>query len=452
MSNPTISKIGYIGVDILNNATICNETTGLLEKNVPLDLVSVYNIPEPTFFSSKSIELLAGNITHLYPIRFLKMVMEVLLAPFVFRTNFFKAIWKALTGPVEGSKQRFKTIAHLLPAIKLAFYWRSRNIGHIHCQWAHTATTIGMHSAEMLGIGFSFMGHANDLFVHRVALEDKVRRARGIFCISEFHRQFYMDLGAKEEQLQVIYCGISLDRFNKPSQFDPTVKRIASVGRLVEKKGFDDLIRACAILRDRQVEFECLIAGSGPLESSLNQLIKDHRLEGCVKITGTAILQEEIPELIRSSRLFALPCVKDSDGDMDGLPQVLIESMACGVPTVSTFLVGIPDLVRHEENGLLVETRNVQACADAIEKLLEDDLLVQQLGSQAEQWAKAHFGREELTRRVSKFLNWACENPGTSTPPWNFSAAPGSTELYLRPRYERGETDDPAEKEALANC
>ena len=323
----------------------------------------------------------------------------------------------AFTGKVEGPRQRFKTLAHLIPALRLAYLWRKQGIGHVHCQWAHTATTIGMHAAEMLGVGFSFMGHANDLFVHRVALEDKVARARFILCISEYHRRFYLDLGADPSRLHVVYCGISLDRFRDTQPFEPGKRKVVSVGRLVEKKGFDDLIRACALLRDRGEEFECVIAGSGPQYRELEGLIAKLDLKGRVSITGRAILQEDIPAFLREARLFALPCVKDSDGDMDGLPQVLIESMACGVPAVSTFLVGMPDLIRDGENGLLVPTRDVEATADAIARLLNDDELTQRFGAAAETWAKAHFGRDELVDRLERVFRWATETPRDRSAP-----------------------------------
>lgn len=437
-------SVGYIGVDILNNATICNETTALLQRDVPLDLVSVYKFSRPTYYQEKSLELLDNRIHHLYPMRLFGTLWQIALAPFVFRRNFFRTIWKALTGKVEGPKQRLKVLGHLLPALKLAHYWRHRSIGHVHCQWAHTATTIGMHAAELLGVGFSFMGHANDLFVHRVALEDKIKRARFTLCISEYHRQFYLDLGADPRRLHVVYCGVSLDRFqtlSAPAPQRPS-RRIVSVGRLVEKKGFDVLIRACGELRDRKVDFECVIAGSGPEYRRLQALVESLHLEAHVRITGEAMLQEDMPEFLRSGRLFCLPCVQDSEGDMDGLPQVLIESMACRVPTVATFLVGIPDLVRDGENGLLVEPQDVVSCADAIEEILENEALGAEFGRRAEQWANAHFGREELARRLDDVFSWCLKNPGESAPVTLLAAAPGSAEAYREHRLARQITAD----------
>lgn len=435
MSGTPEGRIGYIGVDVLNNATICNEILGLRDKQVEAEWVSVYAFDKATYFKDPALADLAEKLPSLYPLRPLRAVYLLLMAPFVFRMRLLKTVFKAATGPVEGTRERLKMLAHIVPAILLATMWRKRNVRHIHAQWAHTATTIAMHAAELLGISFSFTGHANDLFVHRVGLVDKVRRARFIVCISEYHRRFYLGLGAHPDRLRVVYCGISMDRFNDQQSSRRGRQRIVSIGRLVEKKGFHVLIEACSLLKQRGVPFECIIAGSGPEEQRLNRLIKGLHLEDDVRVTGRPVIQEEMPDLLATARLFALPCVRDSDGDMDGLPQVLIESMACGVPAVSTFLVGIPDLVRHEVNGLLTETDNAAACANAMERLLLDDELVEQFATEGSRWVRAHFGRDQLVQRLERLLTWAAANPGFSIPEWDDPAAPGSDACYQHPTY-----------------
>ena len=427
----TGTRIGYIGVDVLNNATICNEATGLLGVGVPLEVVSVYRYDKATFYHDETLDKLRAAITSLFPLRIPNVIAAVGAAPFVFRARFFTMLSKALFGPAEGWKQRLTLLYQVVPALILAMRWRNQGIGHIHAHWAHTATSVAMHAAELLGIGFSFTGHANDLFVHRVALTAKVRRARFVVCISEYHRRFYMSLGADPARLPVVYCGIDTDRlsvdYSVPKEPRP---RIVSVGRLVEKKGFDDLISACALLRDDGVNFECVIGGSGPLKDELARLIEVNHLEGHVSLTGTAILQEKLPGFLSSARVFALPCVRDSEGDMDGLPQVLIEAMLCGLPVVSTRLVGIPDLVRDGETGMLVAPRDVRGLATAIQKLLASPEIASNLAENGQAWARAHFGLRETVQRLSELFNWAASTPGLSPPQNPWKAAPGSEHEY----------------------
>lgn len=427
------SKIGYIGVDVLNNATVCNEATGLLKAGVPLEVVSVYKQNKATFYQDDSLDLLRNSIQNLYPLGTVRVLTCLLAAPFVFGSRFWTTALKAVFGPAEGWRERLTVIYQFLPSVVLAMQWRRRNIGHIHAHWAHTATSIAMHTSGMLGIGFSFTGHANDLFVHRIGLLAKVRRARFIVCISEYHRRFYLDLGADPARLPVVYCGIDLTRFRpETGSGQEASKRIVSVGRLVEKKGFADLISACAILKDRERDFECVIAGTGPLFHELDEQIKARSLESQVRLTGKTVLQEDLPGLLRSACVTALPCVRDRDGDMDGLPQVLIESLLCGIPAVSTRLVGIPDLVRHGQTGLLVEPGDVKALADALEEFLANPFLSKELGEQGEVWARAHFSLEQSVLRLARLFCEAANQPGLEALSYLPLAAPGSESAYQR--------------------
>ncbi len=411
MSQPP-PRIGYIGVDVLNNATVCNEATGLLAAGVPLEVCSVYRHASATFYQDASLEALRASIQDLSPLRPAEVLGAILGAPFRFGWRFPWAAWRAVVLPAEGLKQRLTLLYQFLPALVLATRWRRRGIGHIHAHWAHTATAVAMHAAALLGVGFSFTGHANDLFVHRVGLLAKVRRARFVVCISEFHRQFYLEMGADPARLPVVYCGIDTARFGPESGAPAAGPVIVAVGRLVEKKGFHHLIEACALLRDRGVDFRCVIAGSGPDLDRLRAQVERAGLADRVELPGQTVLQEGLPGLLRSARLTALPCVRDRDGDMDGLPQVLIEAMACGVPAVSTVLVGIPDLVRDGDNGLLVAPGDVPALADALQDLLGDPERSVALGRRAEVWAKAHFGRDETVRRLARLFREAAATPG----------------------------------------
>ena len=155
--------------------------------------------------------------------------------------------------------------------------------------------------------------------------------------------------------------------------------RIRSSGRLVEKKGFEYLIDACKVLADRGTAFECVIGGSGPLEQTLRSQVEELDLRDRITITGEALKQERIPEFMHSGDVYVLPCVWASDNDVDGLPQMLMEAMACGLPAISTRLVGIPDLIIHERTGLLVEPNDAVALAEAISRLGEDHDLASSL-------------------------------------------------------------------------
>jgi hypothetical protein len=202
MSTPR--RIGYIGVDVLNNATVCNESVGLLRAGAPLDVVSVHPVERPTYSKGDALQLLRP--TALYPLGWGRTAGDLCRAPWLFGGRFWRALAGAFTCPAEDWRSRLRILAHFVPGVRLALRWRGEDVGHIHAHWAHTATTIAMHAAALLGVGFSFTGHANDLFVYRVGLTGKVRRARFVVAISEYHRQFYLELGADPRRLEVVYC------------------------------------------------------------------------------------------------------------------------------------------------------------------------------------------------------------------------------------------------------
>ena len=160
---------------------------------------------------------------------------------------------------------------------------------------------------------------------------------------------------------------------------------------MVEKKGFSDLIRACAVLRDRGLSFHCTIGGSGELEEGLRDEVRQLGLDEWVTLTGEALKQEKIPEFMEKGDVYCLPCVWASDNDVDGLPQMLMEAMACGVPVISTRLVGIPDLVIDGETGLLVEPGKPEQIADAIEKMTGDRESAARMGQTARKLIESRF-------------------------------------------------------------
>ena len=383
--------IHYITLQGLGQPWVGNELGVLDSNSVPFTLHAM-RTPEHELFESEWAARIQSSARIIYPLPLMRFAAALVCAPVLFWRRWCAAAWNALFASRESLRARVTALAHFAVAAYWACQNRKERMSHIHCQWAHASATIGMYASWLLDVPYSFTGHAVDLFRDRVALEDKVARAAFIVCISTFHRDFFKELGAGDEQLKIVYCGIDVSHFvprGNAVEHEDTL-RIRSSGRLVDKKGFDVLVRACAILRDRGLEFECVIGGSGPLETDLNRLIREHSLGARVRVTGEPIKQEDIPKFMHSGSVYCLPCVWAKDNDVDGLPQMLMEAMACGLPVVSTQLVGIPDLVIHEQTGLLVEPNNAEQLADAIARLDADRGLADRLAAS---------GREMVLRK-----------------------------------------------------
>ena len=397
--------IHYITVIGIGQPWVATELQVMQRQRIPWVLHALRASGEP-LFESDQVLAFARSTKVLYPLSPTRLLLRAFVAPFLFRTKFCSALLNALFGKRESLRARIAGIAHFFVACHWARTLQQQEVSHIHSQWIHSCGTIGMYGAWLLDVPFSFTGHAADLFRERAALEDKIRRAAFIVCISAFHREFYLSQGARSEQLILAYCGIDVSHFQPNGRQDQAERpvRILSSGRLVEKKGFRYLIEACRLLSDRGEQYECVIGGSGPLEEVLRKQISDLGLSARITVTGEPLTQEQIPEFMRSGDIYCLPCVWASDGDVDGLPQMLMEAMACGLPVISTPVTGIPDLVIDGETGLLVQPRNAERLADALYTLLRDRQLRQRLAQRGRAFVTEQFNiKTSLDPLVGKF-------------------------------------------------
>jgi glycosyltransferase involved in cell wall biosynthesis len=259
-----------------------------------------------------------------------------------------QGLWAALEGVREAEAR------HVYQAAQLACQVRCRGIHHLHAPFASDAATVTRLAARFAGVPYSFTARAKDIFHETVDQEDfrrKLRDAAGVVTVSDYHLAYLRKTyGPLASHVQRIYNGLDLKEFpyQAPGDRPPA---IVAIGRLVAKKGFDDLIDACALLATRGRAFTCRILGHGKLRAALQARIEERRLQGCVELVGLRPQNETIKEIRRAAAL-AAPCIIAEDGDRDGLPNVIQEALALGTPVVSTDVTGIAEVVRDGETGL----------------------------------------------------------------------------------------------------
>lgn len=292
---------------------------------------------------------------------------------------------------------------------------RNPNIRHLHAHFCHGSTTIAMYASRVSGIPFSFTAHAKDIYLRELnpgdLLQLKMRRAKFAVTCTGANQQHLDARKASDTIVHRIYHGLDTDLFNpEPRRQAPaaeTPPTILSVGRLVEKKGFDYLVRACGILRDRGVKFNCKIVGGDDVYAeTIRRQIQALRLEDRIQLPG-AVTQEQLRDIYQQGSVFALPCLVVDNGDRDGIPNVLVEAMAMEMPVISTDISGIPELIKHQVNGLLVAEKDPPAMADAIELLLGDAALRQRLGRAARQTVRKAFDSRHTTLALKNLFD-AC--------------------------------------------
>ena len=270
---------------------------------------------------------------------------------------------------------------------------------HLHAHWATYPSTAAMLLSNRLGIPYSFTAHAHDIFLEDHMLAEKLKSAKFTVAISQFNKNYLRECvaGADVANIKIIHCGVSLVNFPVITEGRDS-KLVLAIGRLDDIKGFPYLVDACAILRDKSVDFRCDIVGSGPLQASLTARIEALKLGGQVRLLG-ARKQEEVRALLHRARIFALPCVVTSSGDRDGIPVALMEAMASGLPVVSTRVSGVPELVEDGETGLLAASGDAQDLAQCLERLLKTG----SLGAEIAIKARRHIEREfDIQKEATK--------------------------------------------------
>ena len=285
-------------------------------------------------------------------------------------------------------------------------------IRHAHCHFAGRAARVLWWLRNFHGLSYSFTAHANDVFCAETAtpvtLPLLMRDASRIITVSDYTvRRLAQEHPGSGKKIRRVYNGLDLKPWREASQGQPAgigSRRIYSIGRLIEKKGFDDLIRASALLRDRGVAHTVHIVGGGPMEDELRALITELGLADSVHLEGEWDQDRIIDALAKEAHVFALACVTEKDGGMDNLPTVLMEAMAVGLPCVSTRLAGVPEMVLEGETGLLSNEREPAMFAANLERLLNDDELCRTYGANGFRLAADRFDQTATSQAMQRAL------------------------------------------------
>ncbi|MET1256763.1 glycosyltransferase family 4 protein [Aliikangiella maris] len=395
-------KIAYI-VSLFpcwSETFIVREITNLKKNGHEVDIVSLKH-PSEDLVQSDAKALIDSVI---YPAKGLSLLFNILAQLILHPFKSLHMFWLLFSRFIGKPEALLKSLATFFVTLSVLNKIKKLELEHIHAHWATYPSTAAFIIHKYLGIPYTFTFHAHDIFLEDHMLVDKFESCAFGVTISDFNINFIRDLLNRDyrSKIKIVHCGVDLtaQKYNVENRAENTV---FTIGRLDEIKGFKYLVEACSLLKQKSVDFKCVIVGDGPLKPALLAQRKSLGLDEDIEFLG-AMPQEKIREFLGNVTLFVLPSVKTKEGNMDGVPVALMEAMASGTPVISTYISGIPELIKNEHNGLLVNPNNPEELANAIATLLADNAVRLKYAQQANQTIQESFCAEKEAIKLGSYI------------------------------------------------
>jgi len=375
-------KLAYLAPEIpgLSSTFVYNEIFALEDDGFEIDTFSVHRSGD--FSGDAKLQAVADKTTYLYE-RGLVNILKGNLAILVHNPLRYLSKLMMCLGDIISVINQPKLCAGVLYRFLvgglLADELKQKNIQHLHIHFAHITTDIGMYACAIADINYSVTAHANDIYERGWLLKQKIARSKFFATISNFNIKLLTEMGGDPNKLTIVRCGVNSKLFSsRPPKARGKTVVFGLLGRLVEKKGTHILIDACAELKKTHPNFVVQIVGNGPLQEQLEAQAAALGLTQEIQFLG-AKPHSEIAGWLDNLDYFALPCVRDSQGDMDGIPVALMEAMLKGVPVISSDISGVPELVIHNETGLAAKNADAADLTKILEQAMtesNDSLMV----------------------------------------------------------------------------
>ena len=405
---PTIAYI-LKGYPRISETFISNEILMLEQLGFTMRLFSMRKPREN--FSHASVKKIKAKVDYL-PTELLLDLPKLLLPNIFLAAKQPKRYRQALM--LAGTRFRrtgkIATVKHLLQAGYMTnrFLLREPEIRHLHGHFAHSPTSVTMFGAILSGLPFSFTAHAKDIYTSAPAqLQEKIDEARFVVTCTRHNAEYLHSIAATSTTpIHCVYHGIDLNLFNhqhhKPALKEPYT--FLTVARLTEKKGLPTIYQALALLKKRKVSFQHMLIGDGDDREKILHLIHDLNLDDHCRLLRTRT-HEEVLVYFKESDLFLLGCEIAENGDRDGIPNVLVESLAMGVPAISTTVSAIPEILKNRETGLTVPPSDPESMATAIMTLLDDRQLRERIITNGRKWVDEQFDNRFWIKRLAEIFH-----------------------------------------------
>jgi glycosyltransferase involved in cell wall biosynthesis len=357
---------------------ILREVLQLRQFGVQIDVASI-NLPDRAFDKLTEIERQEAEQTFYIKYQGVVQAVLALIKTLAFNpVGLFRGIKHAIKLGGWNIKRVSYHFFYLIEALLLGHWMQAQNVQHLHVHFATPAASVGLLVKTVFGYSFSFTVHGPDEFydVTGYNLLEKIITADFVFCISHYARSQVMKLSPVQSWSKFDVCRLGVDT----QRFIPTAKvkanktcQLLCVGRLTSAKGQAILLASVAQLKQLDTLVHLTLVGMGPDQQSLKNYAESLDIMSQVMFTG-AIDQDHILAYYNLADIFVLPSFAE------GLPVVLMEAMAMEIPCITTAITGVPELIQHGQNGILVSASDTEGLTQAIKQLAENQELRQQLG------------------------------------------------------------------------
>ncbi|MCM3569379.1 glycosyltransferase [Neobacillus mesonae] len=393
----------------LSETFILNQITGLIDQGHSVTILAQKpNVQENVHEEVKKYNLVANTIYYDYPQnKEVRIKRAIKLFPKTLLKNPIKTV-KSINMFKYGKE--VLSFRPLLCLVKLLKNKQKLNYDIIHCHFGPNGilATILKDIGVLDGRVYTTF-HGLDMTTYLNVKGSEVynylfKTGDKFLPISYFWKSKLESLGCDPIKISVHSMGVNLEKFDfiKPN-YELNKIKIISVARLVEKKGIHYGIDAVTELIKKGYNIELSIIGDGPLKQDLEVRITENNMNNHIKILGWKT-QEEIIQLLKKADLFLAPSITSKDGDMEGIPVVLMEAMAMGKPIISTYHSGIPELIIDNENGWLVPERDVESLSKKIAYAIDNHINWEQIGKAARRTVSEKHDINKLNKRLEKIF------------------------------------------------
>lgn len=328
---------------------------------------------------------------------------------------FWKLLKRSLWRKWPGIEIFSENLWAFLVGISLARAFREEGMDFVYAPWPRGAATAAWVAATLADLPFAIAARGDNLEPADPDLGDKFAAASVIRANNDADRKRIelFDRGQAAGRTELVYNSLTLPALLPRKATFQNPLRLLSLGRFDVTKGFDILLQACAILKQKGMEFTLTLAGGGgrvmglgSMDKVLKEMRKNLCLEDRVTMPGL-VSHDELPKLLAGHDIFVAPCVIDASGRRDGIPNTVIEALAAGMPVIATDINALPEIVRDGETGILVPQRNPEALAEAIVRLASNPDLAEQLGTNGAKLASNLFDPGTNAKKLASIFRHA---------------------------------------------